>query len=145
MSRLAHLGFFGLLLFLPAWIPAAWAQTAVPVMRISTENAEDHVQTRSIARFIAQLKLKAGKSLAVEFYPAAKLYRDRDVIRALEQGRVEMALPGIWQFDRFVPDLGLFFLPLLYGQEDGDIGRLRDGAIGPALVDKASRLLESRP
>lgn len=142
MPRLAHLVFFGLFQVLLTWAPVAWAQAAVPVLRISTENAEDHVQTRSIARFIAQLKLKAGKSLAVEFYPEARLFRDRDVIRALEQGRVEMALPGIWQFDRFVPDLGLFFLPLLYGQEDGDIDRLRDGDIGTALNRKIEGALD---
>ncbi|MBF0168937.1 MAG: TRAP transporter substrate-binding protein DctP [Alphaproteobacteria bacterium] len=106
------------------------AQAPQPTLRISTENAEDHVQTRAVARFIGQLRQRLGDSLKVEFYSEARLFRDRDVIRALEQGRVEMALPGIWQFDRFVPDVGLYFLPVLYGQDDLAINRLRDGEIG---------------
>lgn len=142
MPRLAHLVLFGLFLVLLSWAPPARAQSAVPVMRISTENAEDHVQTRSVARFIAQLRKKAGKSLVVEFYPQARLFRDRDVIRALEQGRVEMALPGIWQFDRFVPDLGLFFLPLLYGQDGARVDLLRDGEIGAKLRARVESVLD---
>ncbi|TAN48515.1 MAG: ABC transporter substrate-binding protein [Rhodospirillales bacterium] len=133
MGRPVLFGLTGLFLLCLVLSPAALAQAPVPSLRISTENSEDHVQTRAVARFIGQLKQRAGDSLAVEFYPEARMFRDRDVIRALEQGRVEMALPGIWQFDRFVPDVGLYFLPLLYGQDDAVIDRLRDGEIGSEI------------
>lgn len=105
-------------------------------LRISTENALDHVQTQSVERFAALVQKKAGDRIVVEFHPEARLYRDRDVIRAIGQGRVEMAVPGIWQFDRFVPDAGLFFLPMLYGQDGAMIDNLRDGKIGGAVNER---------
>jgi C4-dicarboxylate-binding protein DctP len=140
-TRALFLGLFSVLYF---WAGAASAQPTAPVLRISTENAEDHVQTRAVARFAAQLKQRVGSAITVEFYSEAKLFRDRDVIRALEQGRVEMALPGIWQFDRFVPDVGLFFLPLLYGQSDPGIDRLRDGAVGREINKRIEGALDVR-
>ncbi|CAA6604201.1 TRAP dicarboxylate transporter-DctP subunit [Rhodospirillaceae bacterium LM-1] len=129
-ARFASQGLFLLLAF---WSPWAFAQAGVPVLRISTENSEDHVQSIAVAGFIDQLKRRAGDSLDVEFYPSARLFRDRDVVRALEQGRVEMALPGVWQLDRFVPDAGMSFLPLAYGLDEARIDKLRDGKIGAAI------------
>ncbi len=126
----ARNAFLGLFLFFALWSPCAFAQAGVPVLRISTENSEDHVQSIAVAGFIEQLKRRAGDSLAVEFHPSARLFRDRDVVRALEQGRIEMAVPGVWQLDRFVPDAGLSFLPLAYGLDEARIDKLRDGKIG---------------
>lgn len=113
----------------------AVAQASAPLLRISTENALDHVQTRAVQRFAERLEKMANGRIAVEFHPEARLFRDRDVIQAISQGRVEMAVPGIWQLDRFVPEAGLFFLPQLYGRETAEINRLRDGEIG-ARIDR---------
>ncbi len=110
---------------------AAWAQApAAPVLRISTENTADHVQTRSVQAFAALVNQRAGGRLTASVHHSAELYRDRDVIKALGLGRVEMAVPGTWQLDRFVPDVGLFLLPGFYGREPGALNRLRDGELG---------------
>ena len=42
----------------------------------------------------------------------------------------EMAVPGIWQFDRIVPDTGAFMLPRMYGRTWLECRAAADGALG---------------
>ena len=111
----------------------ALAQTAVPVLRISTENTADHIQTKALQRFVEVVRKAAGGRLDIRLHHSAELYRDRDVIKALLQGKVEMAVPGTWQLDRFQPDMGMFLLPMFYGRSAAVNYALRDGPIGQEL------------
>lgn len=128
-----------LLAALLAFAPAAGAADR-PLLRISTENAADHVQTGIVARFAEALRARIGDRLDVTHHHDAALFRDRDVVTALQQGQVEMAVPGIWQIDRFVPAAGLFLLPAFYGLDAAASYPLRDGAAGRAV----NRAIEER-
>ena len=104
-----------------------------PLLRISTENTPAHVQTRMIERFVERLRARAGDRLEIEFHHSAALFRDLDVIDALRQGKVEMAVPGTWQLDRYVVEIGVFFLPMLYGRTAAVNHALSDGEIGQRI------------
>ncbi|WMC10681.1 TRAP transporter substrate-binding protein DctP [Oceanimonas pelagia] len=129
------------LLFMLAGPGQADEQAAPPVrvLRISTENTADHVQTQAIARFAAQLEQASQGRLRVQFHHSARLFRDRDVIAALTGGKVEMAVPGMWQLDRYVPDVGLYMLPLFYGLPAVQHYRVRDGHIGRRVSARIER------
>jgi len=71
----------------------------------------------------------------VQFYPAAALFRDLDVFRALSQGKLEMAVPGTWQFDKYVPEMGVFLLPSFYGRTAEVSYALRQNILGEKLVE----------
>ncbi len=118
------------------------ASGAMPVMRISTENTADHVQTRIVQRFAERLRAQIGRSLAIEHSYDARLFRDRDVINALERGLAEMAVPGTWQFDRHVSDTGVLMLPMFYGLDADAHYRLRDGPVGAWIVEKIEDTLD---
>lgn len=137
----------------PVWLlaavivaaPAALAQSAaVPVVRISSENGPAHVQTRILQRFVNALKARAGDRLAVEFEHSGTLFRDRDVIAALQQDKVDMALPGTWQLDRDDPDIGALLLPMFYGRDVAAIIGLLDGAVGQTLSRSLENTLDLR-
>lgn len=132
------------LVFLLALTGASGAVRADPavVLTISTENTRDHVQTRTVARFIAELAARAGDRLKIVHHHSADLFRDRDVIRALATGQVDMAVPGMWQLDRYVPDIGLFMLPMFYGRPVSDHHRIRDGAVGAEINQALERTLD---
>lgn len=120
-------------------IPAVAAEPAdgpAPLVRISSENGPAHVQTRILQRFADTLRERAAGRLVVEFQHSASLYRDRDVVGALQQGRVEMALPGTWQLDRYEPTVGVLLLPMVYGRDSLDIDRVLDGSVGQRLNDR---------
>ena len=131
IRAVAITAFLGLLLT-PSGVQAEPASR--PLLRISTENAADHVQTQLVANFANTLRERVGDRLEVVHEPAAVLFRDRDVIHALRQGQVEMAVPGTWQIDRLVPPVGVFLLPAFYGLDKGAVHALRDGAVGAAVT-----------
>jgi len=106
----------------------------LPVFRISVENTVSHVQTQATQRFADLLSQRLAGRLEVQFYPAAALFRDLDVFRALSQGKLEMAVPGTWQFDKYVPEIGLFLLPSFYGRTADASYALRDSVFGEKLV-----------
>ena len=102
-------------------------------MRISIENTVDHVQVRAVQRFADALSAKTAGQMTVEVYPEARLFRDRDVVAALLQGRVEMAVPGTWQLDRFEPAVGALLLPAFFGREPEYVHRLLDRGLGAEI------------
>lgn len=110
---------------------------AVPVLRISTENGPTHFQVKALRRFAEDVERRLAGRLRVEVHDSASLYRDRDVLQALNLGRVEMALPGTWVLHAAVPDCGVFMLPVFYGAPasaslavaDGPPGRIIDSRI----------------
>jgi len=113
-----------------------------PLLRISTENTPEHVQTRVVAAFAKDLHDRFGDRLNVVHEPAARLFRDHDVIHALRQGQVEMAVPGMWQIERLVPPSRVFLLPAFYGLDAPTNHALRDGAVGAAINSAIERQLD---
>lgn len=111
-------------------------------VRISTENSDSHFQTRVVAAFAEKLAERARGRLDVRYSPGARLFMDRDVIRALQLGKVEMAVPGTWQIDRLVPDVGLFLLPMFYGRDEAAIHAVTDGPPGREVSRRIDRQLQ---
>lgn len=109
---------------------AAFHAGAVPLLRISLENTADHVQVKAVQRFAAALAERTRGELTVEVYPDARLFRDRDVVAALVQGKVEMAVPGTWQLDRYEPAVGILLLPSFYGRDPSFIHSQLAGPLG---------------
>jgi TRAP-type C4-dicarboxylate transport system substrate-binding protein len=105
----------------------------VPVMRISVENSESHVHTRVVRAFTERLQERLAGRLDVRLFTDGELFRDTDIPVALSQGRVEMAVPGIWHLDRYVPDVSLFLLPMFYGAPPDVSHRLGDGETGQII------------
>lgn len=114
----------------------------LPVIRISVENTAAHVQTRSVQRFADELATRLEGRYDVRFFPAATLFRDSDVFRALTQGKLEIAVPGTWQFDRYVPEVGLFLLPSLYGRDASVTYGLMESQVGQQVVGLIERALD---
>ena len=95
---------------------SALGTPVLPKLRISIENTATHVQTQAVSQFAKDLGLKLKGKLNVLLYANASLYRDRDVIQALAQDKVEMAVPGTWHITQYEPNVGIFLLPVFYGR-----------------------------
>jgi C4-dicarboxylate-binding protein DctP len=121
---------------LAVFVGLAWPAAAPEplVFRISTENTANHVQTRVVQRFADALAQRSQGRLKVEFSHSAKLFRDQDVIRALHEGKVDMAVPGTWQLDRYAPYVSVLMLPMFFGLDAPDHHRVRDGQVGKLIA-----------
>lgn len=129
LLRALACGFAGWALAVGSLCTAAGPQ----ILRISTENAPSHFQTRVVQRFVDTLAEKTRGRLIVEYHHSAQLFRDQDVIRALNEGKVDMAVPGNWQLDRYDPYVSTLTLPMLMGRSESEHHRFRDGKTGQLI------------
>ena len=137
MSYSRHI-FLSLVMILLGFVPASGKP--LPLMRISVENTDTHVQTRAVRHFCDILAQKLHDRIEIRFFSDAALFRDQDVIRALGQGKVEMAVPGTWHVAKFEPNVGIFLMPVLYGRSPEDTYKVLDSRVGQTI----DQMIESR-
>ena len=106
---------------------AAFAQEKI---RISLDTNATHVRNKGTEAFAAELKKRLGNKFAVEIYPSAQLFRDRDIPKALRQNAVEMGIPGTWQLDGIEPNTAIQMLPMFYGVDADTVHKIMDGKLG---------------
>jgi len=123
------------------WLPhsAAFAQTK---MRISLDTNASHVRNISTEAFAALLSKSVGNKLAVEIYPSAQLFRDRDIPKALRQNAVEMGIPGTWLIDGVEPNTAIQTLPMFYGVAEDTVHKIMDGKLGDFLNKRMEERLK---
>ena len=118
------------------FVKPAPASTDEILLTISTENTESHFHTRIVRQFAEAVTARSDRRIVVRHVARAKLFRDRDAIRAVQLDQLDMAVPGTWQLDRLVPDIGVFQLPLFYGRAPEEIRAIADGPIGAEITTR---------
>jgi C4-dicarboxylate-binding protein DctP len=119
---------------------AAWAQ-AQHKLEISLETGPNHIRNIGIAEWAEELNKRSGGKLEVKIYHGAAKYKDTDVPKALNQGALDMGLPGTWQLGKFVEDFDSVDLPVFYGIKQEDAYKVWDGAPGKFLQEKIEKKL----
>jgi C4-dicarboxylate-binding protein DctP len=114
---------------------------SLPLIRISVENTSAHVQTQAVETFAKELGEKLSGRYEIQFYPSGSLFKDQEIFGALAKGKVEIAVPGTWQFDRYVPQVGLFLLPSFYGKDYRTTYELMDSPVGKEIETAIERTM----
>jgi TRAP-type C4-dicarboxylate transport system substrate-binding protein len=70
------------------------ARAAPIAMRVSVDTSLRHGRTVSIADFLRKLEAASQGEIAPRLFAGGQLFADRDVIRALVHGHLDMAAPG---------------------------------------------------
>jgi C4-dicarboxylate-binding protein DctP len=110
-------------------------------LRVSLDTAPSHGRTVSIADFLNKLQAASQGEIAPQLFDGGQLFPDRDVIKALVLGQVEMAAPGTWLVAAYVPEADLGQLPLFYGQPVEMTHRAIDGIPGDMVNEQITRKL----
>ena len=110
-------------------------------MRVSVDTSPSHGRTLSIADFLKKLEAASQGEIAPKLFDSGQLFPDRDVIKALVLGQVEMAAPGTWLVAAYVPEADLGQLPVFYGQPIETTHRAIDGIPGDMVNDQVSKKL----
>ncbi len=120
--------------------PAAFAQQQFK-MRASVDTSPSHARTLVVAEYLKALQERSGGRIQTELFSSGQLFRDRDVVKALRQGGIEMAVPGQLGADRLragrgrVPAAELLrpAAPVVYAAVDGGIGQIIDDELEDKL------------
>jgi TRAP-type transport system periplasmic protein len=110
-------------------------------LRVSLDTTPSHGRTIAIADFLKKLEAASQGEIAPQLFDSAQLFPDRDVIKALVLGQVEMAAPGTWLVAAYVPEADLGQLPMFYGQPVETTHRAIDGIPGDMVNEQVSKKL----
>lgn len=113
-------------------------------LRASVDTTPAHGRTISIADFLKKLEMASRGEITTQLFDSGQLYADRDVIKALVLGQIEMAAPGTWLVSAYVPDADLAQLPAFYGQPPEVTHRAIDGIPGDLVNDQLAKKLRVR-
>ena len=112
-------------------------------LRCSLDTAPSHLRNVAIADYLKKLEAASGGRIKAEIFHSGQLFADLDVSKALIQGQVEMAAPGVWTLTGFVPNADMLQLPAMYGRNLEETHRVIDGRAGAmvnAEVEKKLRV-----
>jgi TRAP-type C4-dicarboxylate transport system substrate-binding protein len=110
-------------------------------LRVSLDTAPGHGRSLAIADFLKKLQAASQGEIETRLFDSAQLCPDRDVIKALVLGQVEMAAPGTWLVAAYVPEADLGQLPIFYGQPAEATHRAIDGIPGEMVNQQVSKKL----
>ena len=110
-------------------------------LRVSLDTTPSHGRTLSIADFLKKLEAASQGEIAPVLFDSGQLFPDRDVIRGLVLGQIEMAAPGTWLVSAYVPEADLGQLPIFYGQPIDATRRAIDGVPGDMVNEQVSKKL----
>jgi TRAP-type transport system periplasmic protein len=117
------------------------ARAAPIAMRVSVDTSLRHGRTVSIADFLRKLEAASQGEIAPRLFAGGQLFVDRDVIRALVHGHLDMAAPGTWLVASYVPEADFAQLPIFYGQPIGLTHCAIDGIPGDLINEQICRKL----
>lgn len=110
-------------------------------LRASLDTSATHERTIAVGDFLKKLEAASGGRLKTTLFHSAQLYKDVNVPKALREGSVEMAVPGVWVLSGFVPDAEMVQLPVFYGQPLDKQQKVFDGPVGKQINAELERKL----
>ena len=84
--------------------------------------------------YLGKVEKATGGKITSEVFSSGQLFADLNVAKALLQGQVDMASPGLWTQTGIVPDCDFCQLPVFYGQPIETTHRATDGKAGALIV-----------
>jgi len=121
----------GLALGLMALAPAT--ANAQLTLKASLDTSATHMRTISIGDYLQKLQAASNGAIKTELFHSGQLHKDVDVPKALREGNVDMAAPGVWVLAGFVPDCDIVQLPVFYGQPLEQQRAIMDGPVGQQI------------
>ena len=95
--------------------PITLAQAKEPIIiKFSHVVSEDTAKGKGANLFRDLVNKRLKGKVVVKVYPNSQLYNDKDVLKALLRGDVQMAAPSLSKLGRFTKKYGLFDLPFLF-------------------------------
>lgn len=103
------------------------------LLKISVDTASNHVRNEALGIFQARLSETTGHAIEAAIFSSAQLAKDRDIVKALHWGLVDIGVPALSKMTRFDANANLFTLPMFYGSDLRTVYAINDGPIGAEL------------
>ena len=111
--------------------PLMAKEIVIKFSHVTTEKTPKGKAAKYLQELVEQ-RMK-GK-VRVEVFPNSQLYNDKEVLKALLLGDIQLAAPSLSKFGKYTKKWGLFDLPFLF-KDDKAIACFTNGPAGQELLD----------
>lgn len=108
-------------------------------IRLSNQLPPSSAMSKGLELWKQKVETAAQGAVKVELYHSSQLYKDNEVVPAVQKKSVEMGLAVAGQFSAYDPNFAIFDLPGLFVSYDQAIQAL-DGELGRNLSDRLHKL-----
>jgi C4-dicarboxylate-binding protein DctP len=112
-------------------------------LRCSVETGPLDALTSVANDFLAKVEASASGRLRAEVFHSGILFSDQDVVKAVMQDQVEMAIPSSLTVAGSIPNAAALQLPLMYGRPVAAIHAITDGRSGVVVAAEIETRLKS--
>lgn len=109
----------------------------VTVLRFASFYPVNHYSTKSMELYAKHVMEKTNK-VKIEIYPAGQLFSDKDLVRALPEGAVEMAVMHSGLVSGLIPSVSLGEFPFLH-KDLAHLHRVQDSKAGDIIKQDFER------
>ena len=116
-------------------LSTVFAASAAQSFRLSNQLPPSHFLSEAAELFAAKVKEYSGGEVEIKLFHSAQLFKDTEVVEALQQGLVEMGLVPVNQWSGMIPAADIFGVPFVFADLasierflDSEAGALLDGA-----------------
>lgn len=120
-----------LLLALAVMAGSAFAKDVT--IKFSHVVAEDTPKGQMALKFKELAEANSNGSIKVEVYPNSQLFNDKNVLKSMLLGDVQIAAPSLSKFSRFTKELQVYDLPFLF-KDMAAVEKFQQGEQGQALL-----------
>lgn len=126
------------LLTLVQFGPPTFAQTPLRI-RVTNQLPPSSAMSKGLELWKEKVETGSQGRIRVELYPSSQLYKDNEVIPAVQKKSIEAGLVVAGQFSGYDPTFAIFDLPGLFTSYQQSI-RALDGQLGETFSARLARL-----
>jgi C4-dicarboxylate-binding protein DctP len=91
--------------------PAVWAKTE---FRLSNQFPASHHISKGLVVFAEKVKEYSGGSVECKIFDSAQLYKDSEIVSAIQDSLIETGLVGIYEWSGMLPIVDIFNMPFVF-------------------------------
>lgn len=119
------------MLFIASATAVAWAKTE---FRLSNQLPPSHHISKGLVLFAGKVKEYSKGAVEVKVFDSAQLYKDTEIVEALQEGLIESGLVPVNKWSGMIPAADVFEMPFIY-KDLSSIKKFIDAGAGD-LLDK---------
>jgi TRAP-type C4-dicarboxylate transport system substrate-binding protein len=126
-------------IFFMSLSPVPCLAQAKYTVRVSTGLPENHFMFKQYKEWATLAQERSKGAMKVEIYPSGQLFKDDEVLRAVQMGAVEVGAPYSFNVAKTIPEFLIFQVPFLLATSEDQQRVLVHSEIWDMLVAKADK------
>lgn len=126
------------------------AMTSLPALaettlRVTLQLPLTHHLGQNLVEFKQEVEATSKGDLKIQIFPAAQLYKDKEVHKAVSSGAIEMGVMSVTQLAGTIPAVDIFYVPFMFPTYDKVVKATQPGSELRTLLDNEIIKTGARP